>query len=233
MTMNFGPADFERYRLRRGDILLNEGQSLELVGRAAMFRDEIDGGCFQNTLVRFRAGPHVLPAYALTVFRAYFYAGRFRKIASWTTSIAHLGAERFAELEFLLPPLAEQGRIVAEVERRLSLATGAERSIEVSLRRAGALRQAILSRAFEGRLVAQDPADEPAAVLLDRIGRERDNAADTVRSIRKPRPINGPVRRRRSDDEPPDNIPVFRPSRRAAESPRVYQQSSFVEEGSI
>src|SRR5436309_706375 len=56
LEMNFTPEEFEQYQLRYGDILLNEGQSLEWVGRPAMYRDELPGSCFQNTLVRFR--PH-------------------------------------------------------------------------------------------------------------------------------------------------------------------------------
>ena len=77
-------------------------------------------------------------------------------------------------LVFPLPPLAEQQRIVAEVERRLSVVRQAEATVEASLARAERLRQSILKQAFSGRLVPQDPNDEPAAVLLERIrGRAR------------------------------------------------------------
>jgi type I restriction enzyme S subunit len=55
MSMNFSPEEFEVYRLEHGDILLNEGQSPHLVGRPAMYRGEVAGACFQNTLVRFKA----------------------------------------------------------------------------------------------------------------------------------------------------------------------------------
>jgi len=72
-----------------------------------------------------------------------------------------------------LPPLAEQHRIVAEVERRLSIVDEIEALVEANLKRAERLRQAILKRAFEGKLVPQDPSDEPASVLLERIRAER------------------------------------------------------------
>jgi type I restriction enzyme S subunit len=68
-----------------------------------------------------------------------------------------------------LPPLAEQRRIVAEVERRLSVVRAMEATVEANLVRARRLRQSILKRAFEGRLVPQNPEDEPASVLLERI----------------------------------------------------------------
>jgi type I restriction enzyme S subunit len=73
-----------------------------------------------------------------------------------------------------LPPLAEQDRIVAEVERRLSVVGALEASVEAALVRAGRLRQAVLKQAFEGRLVPQDPDDEPALVLLERIRAQRE-----------------------------------------------------------
>jgi len=72
-----------------------------------------------------------------------------------------------------IPPLAEQQRIVTEVERRHSFIDELEMQVEANLKRAERLRQAILKRAFEGRLVPQDPDDEPASVLLERIRAER------------------------------------------------------------
>ncbi|MSO37805.1 MAG: hypothetical protein EXQ69_06075 [Acidimicrobiia bacterium] len=167
--MNFTPREFENYELRFGDILLNEGQSMELVGRPAMYRSEIPGCCFQNTLVRQRVFDGVLADYALIVALAQFRTGRYRKIASITTSIAHLGAERFASVEFPLPPSAEQTAIVETVLEKLSQIDAMEVEVRRSLVRGDRLRQAILKSAFAGKLVAQDPNDEPAAALLDRI----------------------------------------------------------------
>ena len=68
-----------------------------------------------------------------------------------------------------IPSIEEQTQIVAEVERRLSIVDEIESQIETSLKRAARLRQGILKRAFEGRLVPQDPNDEPAEQLLARI----------------------------------------------------------------
>ena len=85
-----------------------------------------------------------------------------------------LSKARVEEIPFPLPPLAEQQRVVAEVERRMSVLLAAEASAEANLKRADRLRQAILKRAFEGRLVHQDSNDEPASALLERIRAERD-----------------------------------------------------------
>ena len=173
MQMNFTPQEYEIYKLNAGDILLNEGQSLELVGRPAIYRNEVEGACFQNTLIRFRVYHGLRSSFALCVYRTYLHTGRFQKIASWTTSIAHLGGGRFAKMEFPLPPLAEQAHIVSEVERRLSILDNMQATVSAELRRAESTRQSILHRAFSGRLVAQDPQDEPASVLLERIKAEK------------------------------------------------------------
>ena len=85
-----------------------------------------------------------------------------------------------------LPPLAEQRRIVAEVERRLSVIQQAEAAVEANLTRAERLRQSILKQAFSGKLVPQDPDDEPASILLERIRAEREAAEAAAKSNRKP-----------------------------------------------
>jgi type I restriction enzyme S subunit len=171
LEMNFSPQEYDTYKLEDGDILLNEGQSIELVGRPAMYRGEVPGACFQNTLVRFRPSSGLLPEFALAVFRGYLHNHRFRRIARWTVNIAHLGAERFAAVEFPLPPYNEQKRIVLEIDHRLSFIESLETSTTANLKRADRLRQAILRRVFEGNLVPHDPDQQPASVPLDRITR--------------------------------------------------------------
>ncbi|MDX3544873.1 restriction endonuclease subunit S [Streptomyces europaeiscabiei] len=111
-TMSFDADAREKYRLSDGDILLCEGQSRELVGRAAMYRSEPEELYFQNTLIRFRAHREILPEFALLVFRAYQHSGVFSEIAKATTNIAHLGLRRFQELPFPLPPRITQEAII-------------------------------------------------------------------------------------------------------------------------
>ncbi|SFF63799.1 restriction endonuclease subunit S [Methylobacterium sp. yr596] len=170
LEMNFTPSEFLTYKLEYGDILLNEGQSPDLVGRAAMYRNEVPGVCFQMTLIRFRAYPGVSPGYALLVFRAYLHLGKFREISRWTTNIAHLSAGRFANLEFPLPPLAEQERIVAEASRRLDIAQLLTTRLNLILERVDAARSMALSHAFTGRLVERfENNEDTAAELIDEI----------------------------------------------------------------
>ncbi|HDX8362133.1 MULTISPECIES: restriction endonuclease subunit S [Aeromonas] len=117
--MNFTPTEQEIFRLQAGDILLNEGQSLELVGRASIYNGEVPGACFQNTLLRYRTSNLITPEYALLYFHYCLHSGRFQKASTQTTNIAHLSAYRLAPIEFPLPPIAEQHKIVSKVKALL------------------------------------------------------------------------------------------------------------------
>ena len=170
-----------------GDVLLDEGQSKELVGRPAIYRDEVPGACFQNTPIRFRPYPTLSPEFALLVFRAYLRTGRFQKTAQWTTNIAHLGANRFADMHFPLPSASAQAEIVETAERDLTLLANLKIEVVRTQKRAARLKQAILAKAFSGQLVPQDPNEEPAIVLLDRIRKEAasGNSLKPKRNLRK------------------------------------------------
>jgi type I restriction enzyme S subunit len=183
--MNFSPEEFESYELHSGDILLNEGQSLELVGRSAIYRNELPGACFTNTLVRFRPAQGLKAEFAQTYFRACLRNHRFRKLARWTTNIAHLGGDRFAAMEFPLPPLAEQEAIVEAVEDQLSVIDHLDADLDAKLKSAQVLRQSILRHAFTGQLVPQDRNDEPASKLLKRIAAEQEERARQVAAAKQ------------------------------------------------
>jgi len=149
-SMDFDDAHFAKYRLVPGDVLVSEGQSPELLGQSAIFRGHDEPLCFQKTLHRFRALPGVTtPEFAQIVFRAHVRSGLFRRLGSITTNIGHLTLEKFKAAPFPLPPLDEQHRIVAEVDRRLSIVREVEAEVDANLKRAQALRQAILARAFK------------------------------------------------------------------------------------
>lgn len=111
LQMDFDENDFRTYELRPGDVLLNEGQSRELVGRSAIYRGEIPRCCFQNTLIRFRS-ESVLPEFAQTFFRYMLYSGKFAALSRQTSSMAHLGLSRFQSAPIRVPsPEAQLARI--------------------------------------------------------------------------------------------------------------------------
>lgn len=80
-----------------------------------------------------------------------------------------LNSERVKNLLVIIPPLVEQERIISEIERKFSICDHLEKSINNSLLLAHNARKTILARAFSGQLVFQDPNDEPASILLERI----------------------------------------------------------------
>ena len=114
LEMDFDEADFETYQLHSGDVLLNEGQSRELVGRSAIYRGELQRCCFQNTLIRFRS-ERVLPDFAQSFFRFMLYSGKFAALSRQTSSMAHLGLSRFRTAPIRVPALADQARHIAHI----------------------------------------------------------------------------------------------------------------------
>jgi type I restriction enzyme S subunit len=172
--MNFAPDEYKSYVLERDDILLNEGQSLELVGRPAMFRGEVPGACFQNTLIRFRASAAVDPEFALLVFLHYLHSGKFRGLARGSTNIAHLGLDRFRAMPFPVPPLKEQKAIVKEARQRMNAVAAQIAAVRSSLDRLPEMERELLAAAVAGELVEQDPSDESADELLTRLGEPTD-----------------------------------------------------------
>jgi type I restriction enzyme S subunit len=162
-------ARFDRYRVKPGDVLFTRSGT---VGRCSVVLPHQDGWLMTFHLLRVRTDPSVCdPHYLRMVFEGASHIRRQTREASIGTTRAGFNTNLLAELDVPLPSLAEQQQIVAEVERRLSVAAATEAQLAADLRRAARLRQAILRRAFAGQLVPQDPADEPADKLLERIRR--------------------------------------------------------------
>ncbi len=76
-------------------------------------------------------------------------------------------------ITFPFPPVLEQNKIVEELEIRLSLCNNVNKDLQQNIKHAKALRQSILRTSFEGKLVPQDPNDEPADVLLEKLKQEK------------------------------------------------------------
>lgn len=83
--------------------------------------------------------------------------------------VIEVNQSMLSEVRLPLPPREEQSRIVEEVERQMSFIEACERSVDTGLEVSATIRRSVLKAAFEGRLVSQDPTDEPASILLERI----------------------------------------------------------------
>jgi type I restriction enzyme S subunit len=148
LAMNFDPSEQVTYGLRPGDILLNEGQSLELVGRSAIFTGPVGVFCFQNTLVRFRCNTTAMADFCQAVFKFWLDTRRFTLIAKQTTSVAHLGADRFAKMLFARPYIREQ-HLVAERLRAHDQLITAETE---GLKKLQMLKSGLMSDLLTGRV---------------------------------------------------------------------------------
>jgi type I restriction enzyme S subunit len=201
--MDFTESESETYELRPGDLLLSEASgSPGEVGKPAQYQGEIEGCCFQNTLIRVRLPEGLHPDFYEYFFREQALNGRFAA-GSRGVGIRHLGASGLADWRVPIPPLAEQQRIVGVIEEAFSKLDAGEaglRNVRLLLKRmrdavllvvSSALRRSVLRAAFEGQLVPQDPTDEPASVLLERIRAER-AAAPTAKKPRRPRRAASP-----------------------------------------
>ncbi len=188
------PFDAES-SVAKGDVLMcRTNGSIGLVGKTAVVQSELEPyHGFASYLLRFRLiETEIIPKW----FHLYSTSQPGRNFieqnAASSAGQNNVSLSLIHGMSIPLPPLAEQRRIVAEVERRLSVIQQAEATVEASLLRAERLRQSILKRAFSGQLVPQDPNDEPASALLERIRAEREAERAEAKAKKKP-----PSRRRK------------------------------------
>ena len=155
-----------RSMIREGDLLLNiVGAS---VGRAAIADKRLDGANSNQAVAALRP---IERASADWILR-YFLSTQGQQIIHHEkvdVARANFNLNQIAEVFIPLPPLAEQVEIVNRVEQALSKADAVEATLDAQSRAAKALKQAVLKIAFEGKLVPQNPKDEPASELLKRI----------------------------------------------------------------
>lgn len=178
--MDFTPQEFQTYALRKGDLLLSEASgSASEVGKPAVWNDEVPDCCFQNTLIRVRADPVLVPFLHLNFYKDAL-TGAFAKAARGV-GIHHLGARTLSDWQIPLPPLDEQRQIIETIDSYYSRLDAVTATLERVRRNLKRYRGAIMKAAVEGRLVpteasvarAEGRDYEPASVLLDRILAER------------------------------------------------------------
>lgn len=144
--------EFPELLLQQNDVLFNRTNSAELVGKSAIYR-EIPAKCsYASYLIRVRIGVPSLAEFLVFYINSTFGREWVRSVVNQQVGQANVNGTKLKALNLLVPPLAEQERIVEEVERRLSVIEQMEASVETNLKRAESLRQSILRQAFSGRL---------------------------------------------------------------------------------
>ena len=174
--------EIKELHLKSGDVLFNEGGDRDKLGRGWVWNGEIPECIHQNHVFRARMYtqdllPRFLSWYGNSSAQLFFL-----QEGKQTTNLASLNSTNLKKLPVPLPPLAEQKRIAAEIELSLSVADATVKTTDAAIARCNRLRQSILKWAFEGKLVDQDPNDEPASALLERIRTDRATAPHSHKS---------------------------------------------------
>ena len=197
-------ADNEKYNLISGDLLFNRTNSAELVGKTAIYRGQRPA-IYAGYLILLR--PIEIDSEYLNFVLGSNYARSYcQEVKTIGVQQCNINAEKISVFIVPLPPLAEQHRIVAKIEELLpkveeyGKAQDALKKLNAELPER--LKKSILQEAIEGRLVPQDPNDEPASVLLSKIRKEK---AQLVKEgkLKKKDLIETPI----SEDDIPFNIP--------------------------
>lgn len=143
--------ELEKLLVRKGDLLVVEGNgSQDQIGRVALWNDAIPNCVHQNHLIKVRFGEEVLPEWALIWMLSPIGRHEIEKVSASTSGLHTLSVGKVSRLPIGVPALEEQSRIVAEVDRQLSILRGVEAEVNANLRRAHALRQATLTRFLGG-----------------------------------------------------------------------------------
>jgi type I restriction enzyme, S subunit len=183
--LSISDDEYERYKLVKGDLLITRTGS---IGTISIFNDnrKAIAGAF---LIHYRLATHINSRLIFYFLKSRRAQNHFHK-KSTGSGRPNLNVPN---IELLIIPLAnseEQDKIVEMLEEKLSVLDSFEAIISEALRKVDVLRHSILKKAFSGRLVAQDPNDEPASNLLERIRAEHQAAPSPTRnpSVSKKKP---------------------------------------------
>ncbi len=164
-------ADAANFLVVAGDFFVVRGNgSISLVGRGARVIDEPDEVAYPDTLIRVRVDQSKMrPDFLALIWNSRRVRQQIEAVAHTTAGIYKVNQKQLAGIELPCPELDAQETLAQEVSRRLSHLDAADRALQSQARRCAAARTAILTAAFTGQLVPQDPSDESAAALLERI----------------------------------------------------------------
>ena len=169
--MDLSKKEFELYQLLPGDLLVNRVNSREIVGKAAMIPKGLEPCVFESKNIRLRLRIELVePKFA--AFKLLLDGSRqFANNAQRVVGMASISQPQLGSFPISPPPINEQKRLGAKIETLFSELDAGEESLRRARRQLGVHRQSLLKQAFTGQLVPQDPNDEPAASLVQRLHR--------------------------------------------------------------
>lgn len=167
------PEECDKYGLRHGDFVVNRVNSVSHLGKTTLLPAEYDGALFESNMMRFSVSGQVSSEYLHLYLTSELGRKRLTKNCKHAVNQASINQGDVEATPVPLPPRLEQEQIAQIVAEESSREIASLKTCQTELARSAALRQSILKDAFAGRLVPQDPADEPAAALLARIRQTR------------------------------------------------------------
>ena len=183
--------ELEKLRLNMGDILIVEGNgSRSEIGRCVMWLGEVPDCVHQNHIIRVRPFDGLISNYLDIFLNSPTGQSAIQHVASSTSGLYTLSIGKIKRLPLVLPSLIEEEAIVEAVEVQLSIIDRLEADLAAKLKSVQGLRQSILKQAFTGKLVPQNPNDEPASELLKRIAVEREARAQEAQVAKRRRPAS-------------------------------------------
>ncbi|WP_223460334.1 restriction endonuclease subunit S [Pseudomonas sp. GL-RE-19] len=171
--------------LKPGDILIQRANTLEYVGVSAIYDGEPNKYVYPDLMMKCRAKDNALTNFLHICLSSHETRKYFRDNATGTAgNMPKINQQTVMSAPVHLPSLQEQTEIVRQVEQLFAFADQLEAKVAAAKTRIDHLTQSILAKAFRGELVPQDPNDEPASVLLERIKTQR-AAAPKAKRTRK------------------------------------------------
>ncbi|WP_394801722.1 restriction endonuclease subunit S [Phocaeicola vulgatus] len=159
--------DIKLYSLEKDDLLFNRTNSSEWVGKTAIYKKE-QPAIYAGYLIRIRP-ILIFSDYLNTVMNSSYYRNWCYNVKTDAVNQSNINAQKLSQLMIPIPPLKEQERIVVEVAKWISLIDTIKNSKEDLQTTIKQAKSKILNLAIHGKLVPQDPNDEPAIELLKRI----------------------------------------------------------------
>jgi len=179
----------KRYIIRKGDYLVVRGNgSKHLVGRGAMVGADSEVA-YPDTLIRLRFDETaIVPEYAALMWNSRNVRNQIEGAARTTAGIYKINQKDLGRIAFPVPSIEDQVRIHASADSALYAIGVLEARLNTQQKRSYALRSSILAAAFSGKLIPQDPGDEAASGLLERIASEGASSnGQNPAGTRKPR----------------------------------------------
>ena len=159
--------DIKQYSLEKDDLLFNRTNSSEWVGKTAIYKEE-QPAIYAGYLIRIR--PLLIASdYLNAVMNSSYYCNWCYNVKTDAVNQSNINAQKLSQLMIPIPPLEEQGRIVTEMAKWISLIDIIKNSKDNLQTTIKQVKSKILDLAIHGKLVPKDPNDEPASELLKRI----------------------------------------------------------------